>query len=421
MDGPLDGVKVLEFSEIIAAPFAGMLLSDMGADVIKVEPPWGEAWRLIRQFIPLESRTFMAVNRGKRSLPLDLSHPEGLEVVHKLLPETDVAIVNYRPDVPYKLGIDYETLSAKNPRLIYCENTAFGTKGPESHLPGYDIIVQALSGLIASEGKMASGVPQHMFTPVVDVSTGLSMAWAICAALYVRERTGHGQKIESSLLSNALAMQGSRFLQVKDTDTEIQEALLEEVALLQAQGISYEEVQAHYQAFHAPPPGNIYYRMYQTRDGALAVGCLSDALRHKLLSALGLEDIRFEPLYDAGSPDARAFGDELTAKAEDLFRGKTTAEWVAVLDEAGVPSGPVRFTEALLEEQQVVANDMVVELDHRLAGKLKMVGPLVKMSETPLSARAASPALGEHVDEILDSLGYSQERIRQLRDMGVTR
>ena len=252
MDGPLDGVKVLEFSEIIAAPFAGMLLSDMGADVIKVEPPWGEAWRLIRQFIPLESRTFMAVNRGKRSLPLDLSHPEGLEVVHKLLPETDVAIVNYRPGVPYKLGIDYETLSAKNPRLIYCENTAFGTKGPESHLPGYDIIVQALSGLIASEGKMASGVPQHMFTPVVDVSTGLSMAWAICAALYVRERTGHGQKIESSLLSNALAMQGSRFLQVKDTDTEIQEALLEEVDLLQAQGISYEEVQTHYQSFHAP-------------------------------------------------------------------------------------------------------------------------------------------------------------------------
>ena len=268
---------------------------------------------------------------------------------------------------------------------------------------------------------MVGGVPQHMFTPVVDVSTGLSMAWAICAALYARERTGRGQKIEASLLSNALAMQGSRFLQVKDTDTEIQKDLLEEVALLQAQGVSYEEVQAHYQSFHAPPPGNIYYRMYQTRDGALAVGCLSDALRHKLLAVLGLEDIRFDPFYDAGSPDARAFGDELTAKAEGLFRGKTTAEWVAVLDEAGVPSGPVRFTEDLLEEQQVVANDMVVELDHHLAGKLKMVGPLVKMSETPLRARSASPALGEHVGEILDSLGYSPEQVRQLRDMGVTR
>ena len=158
MVGPLDGIKVLELSEMIAGPYAGMLLADMGADVIKVEPPWGEAWRLVQQVVPLESRPYMAVNRGKRSLPLDLTKPKGQEVLYKLVPDTDVMIVTYRPDVPKKLGIDYETMHAKNPRLVYCANTAFGTEGPQSRLPGYDLILQAMTGLMAAEGKTKDGV-----------------------------------------------------------------------------------------------------------------------------------------------------------------------------------------------------------------------------------------------------------------------
>ena len=153
MPGPLDGVKVLEFSEIIAGPFGGMLLSDMGADVIKVEPPWGEPWRFAREFIPNESRTYIAVNRGKRSLPLDLTRAEGREIAYRLLPETDVVVVNARPDVPHKLGIDYETLSAINPRIVYCDITAFGRQGPQRHRPGYDIVTQAMTGLMAAEGE----------------------------------------------------------------------------------------------------------------------------------------------------------------------------------------------------------------------------------------------------------------------------
>ncbi len=156
MVGPLDGIKVLELSEMIAGPYAGMLLADMGADVIKIEPPWGEAWRLVQQVVPLESRPYMAVNRGKRSLPLDLTKPKGQEVLYKLVPDTDVMIVTYRPDVPKKLGIDYETMHAKNPRLVYCANTAFGTEGPQSRLPGYDLILQAMTGLMAAEGKPES-------------------------------------------------------------------------------------------------------------------------------------------------------------------------------------------------------------------------------------------------------------------------
>ena len=260
MVGPLEGVRVLDFSEIIAAPYAGMLLADMGADVIKVEPPWGEPWRLIQQFIPLESRTYMAVNRGKRSLPLDLSHPEGREVVHRLLsgapdmPGTDVVIHNYRPGVASRLGIDYETLSGKSPSLIYCEATAFGTQGPHSQRPGYDIIVQAMSGLMASEAKSSEGVPQHVFTPVVDTATGISMAWAICAALYAREKTGRGQKIEASLLATALGMHGSRFLSVEAVDAETQGALKEEIDALRQGGHPYNELEDLYLSYHGSPP-----------------------------------------------------------------------------------------------------------------------------------------------------------------------
>ena len=421
MTGPLSDVRVLEFGEIIAVPFATMLLADMGADVIKVEPVWGEAWRHVQQLIPDESRHYIAINRGKRSLPLDLRRPEAREIVYNLLDATDVVVVNYRPDVPKKLGIDYETLAAKNSRLIYCENTAFGSMGPQSHLPGYDIIVQAISGLMASEAKAVEGVPQHVFTPVVDVSAGLSMAWAVCAALYVRERTGLGQKVEASLLATALGMQLARFLRIDSVDREPQRSLLKELARLQEQGSSYEVLEACYQDYHAPPPPSIYYRTYRTSDGFLAVGCLSDPLRQKLLAVLGLHDIRFEADYRRDSPEALEFGLELAAKAEGLFQGHTTRHWLAVLGGSGIPAAPLRFTEELLDDEQVIANELVVDLEHQLVGKVRMAGPLVKMSETPLCAATSSPALGQHTDEILGALGYGPEDIQRLRDAGVTR
>ena len=160
MPGPLDGIKILEFTQIIAGPFAGMLLADMGADVIKVEPIQGEPWRHATQFMPGESKTYMSLNRGKRSLPLNLADSDAIGIVHKMIAEIDVVIINARPDVPVKLGIDYETLATINPRLIYCDNTAFGRRGPNSYRPGYDLIIQAMSGLMAAEGKIEDGVPR---------------------------------------------------------------------------------------------------------------------------------------------------------------------------------------------------------------------------------------------------------------------
>ncbi|MCH8185211.1 MAG: CoA transferase [Chloroflexi bacterium] len=422
MPGPLDGVRILEFTEIIAGPYGGMLLSDMGADVIKVEPPWGEPWRFAQEFVPNESRNFISLNRGKRSLPLDLTKPEGLEIVYKLIPDMDVVIINARPDVPHNLGIDYETLSARNPRLIYCDNTAFGRKGPHSYRPGYDLIVQAMTGLMASEGKVLDGVPQQIqSTAIADYATGITIAWAICAALYHRERTGKGQMVETTLLASALGVQTGRFIQVAAVDDERRKDFLELLGRMRANGTPFDEIHRQYREKLSPRVGNIYYRTYQASDGVLAIACLSDRLRKRAADLLELDDIRFQPGYDPMSEEARIFGEKLVAEAEAVLLTKTVEEWLKLFDDVGVPAGPVRFVEELIDDEQVIANDLVVELEHSVAGPLKMVGPMLTMSDSPLEVKLASPALGEHTDDILTSLGLGEAEIQSLRDAGVTR
>lgn len=421
MSGPLDGIRVLDFTEIIAGPMGAMLLSDMGADVIKVEPLGGEPWRQQSQIAPLESRMYLSLNRGKKSLPLDLTRPEAREIVYRLVPEIDVVVINYRPDVPYKLGIDYETLSAINPRLVYVENTAYGRRGPHSMRPGYDIIIQALSGLMSGDGKIQNGVPQQVSaTAVADTSTGLAIAWGACAALFARERTGKGQKIEAALLSTALAVQTMRFVQVEGADQENRERFLEEINALRMAGAPYEEIYSRYEALRFRLPGNIYYRTYKTRDGVIATACLSDRLRKRMADALGLYDMRFEEGVDLLGEEYTRFAGELTQKAEGLFLTRSTDEWIDILDSVGVPCGPVLFTEELTHHEQVVANDMVVDLQHPTVGNVRMFGPVLRMTETPLKAQSASPALGQHSEAILVSLGYSAEEVRRLKDEGVT-
>jgi formyl-CoA transferase len=415
MVGPLAGIHILEFTEIIAGPFAGMLLSDMGADIIKVEPPEGEPWRLFVQFVPTESRGYISLNRGKRSLTLDLTKPRAQEVVRRLVPDTDVVLVNYRPDVAAKLGIDYETLSALNPRLIYCDNTAFGRRGPQAHRPGYDIIAQGLSGVMATEGKTQDGVPLMSAIPVADFSTGIMMAWSICAALFVRERTGRGQMIETTLLGSALAVQPSHFQLVESVDLEWRQRFLERLEQARTGGQDYEELRKFLIATRpVQAVGNIHYRVYKTKDSYIVVGALSAALRKKLCAALGIEDRRIgNPDWDPTKPESREYAEKLVEQAEALFKERTTEEWLALFDD--------KFTQELMDDPQVVANDLQVDVEHSLVGTVRMVGPPLQMSETPLQVQGPSPALSQHTDEILSSLGYSSDEIASLRQTGAIR
>jgi len=423
LPGPLAGVRILEFSEIIAGPFAGMLLSDMGADVIKVEPPEGEPWRLYAQFIPTESRGYISLNRGKRSLALDLSKPEARDIVRQLVAEMDVVVVNYRPDVSEKLGIDYETLAAIKPDLVYCDNTAFGRRGPQAHRPGYDIIVQGVTGVMATEGKIERSVPMMNAIPVADYSTGIMMAWAVCGALYARERTGRGQKIETTLLGSALAVQNAHFQVVESVDREWRQRFLDRLAEARADGSDYDELRKFLIAIRPVQSiGNIYYRVFRTKDSHVVVGALSLALRRKVCAALGIEDQRLEtPDWSPADAKWREYGAGLVERVERLMRERTNDEWLAVFDKHGVPAGPFRFTQELIDDPQVLANDLQVTVEHPLAGTVKMAGPPLQMSETPLAVQGPPPALGQHSDDILAAIGYTPERIASLREAGVIR
>lgn len=423
--GPLLGVKVLDLSEIIAAPFCTMLLADMGADVIKVEPPEGEAWRLQAQFLPGESKGFMSLNRGKRAIAVNLKTAEGQAIVHALARESDVAVVNYRPDVPARLGIDYETLAVINPRLIYAANTAFGATGPYAQRPGYDIILQAMSGLMAGAGSITDqGLPMTIGgTAIADFAAGLTLTWAICAALYERERSGKGQRIDTSLYGAALAVQTSRFFSVEQADAPMRSQLLEQVQAMRAEGKPYAEIVQTVNAARglaAQLGTNLYYRVYRASDDFVAVGCLSHALRVKFCRVLGIEDPRLAmPVFDQRSDEARAIAAGLVIEAETRFLERSAAEWIADFEAVGVPAGPVRFADELFDDPHVLANNLVVDVEHDAAGPLKMFGPPVQMSRTPLQPQGASPTLGAHTDAILRALGYDDARIAELHTRGV--
>ena len=421
LPGPLDGIKIVEFTQIIAAPFGGMLLSDMGAEIIKIEPIEGEPWRLHTEFLPKESKTFMGLNRGKKSLPLDLQSQEGLEIAQKLVAEADVVIINARPDVPKNLGIDYETLSETNPKLIYCDNTAFGRQGPHGYRPGYDLIIQAMSGLLAADNKVVDGVPQQVTaTAVADYTTGVAIAWGVSAALFSRERTGKGQKIDTTLLSTSLLIQGG-FMEVEEHGKEEKDELVETLGALRQAGMPYQSLLDQQQIFS---PFNtafrIYYTTYQTANDVIAIACLSNRLRKKAADAIGVVDPRFSEGYDPEDPSIVSAIESLSEEMKAILLTKTGEEWLSILDAAGVPAGPVRFIQELTNDEQVIANEMVVEVNHSLAGKVRMAGPMIQMSETPLAVQSASPALGEHTNEIMLNLGYSEDEITDLKSRNIT-
>jgi len=423
MAGPLDGIKVVEFSEIIAGPVGGVLLSDLGADVIKVEPPWGDPWRGSPTRVgppeAKETRGFIAVNRGKRSIRLDLTKPEGVKVVHRLVSESDVVITNHRPDVPAKLGIDYETLSKIKPDLVYCEITAFGRAGPESAKPGYDIIMQARTGLMATNGTIDNGVPRVIRgTPPIDFATGYAVSQGVLAGLFHRERTGKGQKIETSLLSNALYIQTLPLTYVPSSPSAQSRMVSEDLPAVREAGLPYEDVNALYQQNDRSPAYRPYYRTFQTQDWVIAVGCLSEPLKKKMADAMGLDDPRFSPGYDQQTEEALESDRQIVLKVERMLLEKPAEHWIDLLERAGVPVAPLKFVEEMVFDEQAIAKGLIVEQEHQLAGTVRTAGPIFKMSESPTEAVIPSPRLGEHSLEVLSELGYSDSEVKTLIESG---
>ena len=425
MAGALEGIRVLEFSQIIAGPYACQNLAEMGAEVIKVEPPDGEPWRQFSQFYPGEAKYFQSLNRGKKSLAIALQDSAAQDLIMKLIPFCDVVLVNYRPDVAKRLGIDYATLSAIKSDLIYADNTAFGRSGPWSHRPGYDIVVQAVSGMMAAEGKLGDdGEPKTISsTAIADYGTGLALAWGITAALFHRERTGEGQLVESTLLQTALSFQAASIFDLPLADSQSGAyASREMVAKKRSENASYVELlEARNGGISSLLGGiaNIYYRPYQTKDGAMAVGALSSGLWAKVRTALETDFLGWaDPNLASATPEWIEDATRQVKELEAFVRSKTTQEWMEILDREGVPGGPVNFPEDMLTDPQVIANGMLTEIDHELTGPQTQVGPIINKSTTPKET-SESPEHGRDNDRYAEMAGFSEQEIESMREAGV--
>ncbi|MBI3953159.1 MAG: CoA transferase [Chloroflexi bacterium] len=380
----LEGVKVLDLSSYVAGPYAGTILADLGADVIRVESLEGDTYRY-----GLIYGGFLAWNRGKRSLAVDLTKPAGQRILHQLVPGADILMQNFRPAVAQKLGVDYDTVRALNPRIIYYAGSGYGQSGPYSAKPGFDPLLQARSGIMRAAG--GEGDPRGVGgTPITDVVCAMSAAWGMALALLARARTGQGQLLEASLLNAAVAAQAGEMV---------------------------------FYAGKPPPrprlPGNLGYsageRLYQTAAGWLYVECT--APEH--WQALGR-------LTGAGIPHQRppegSEGDALAQTAlEAAFRSRPAREWYALLLEGGVPCAPVQDMDTLYTDSGVLANGAFVEHQHPVSGLLKQLGMMVQLAETPGTLRGPAPELGQHTDEILRAVGYGDAQIASLREQHVVR
>lgn len=421
MASALTGITVVDFTEYIAGPYCTMMLADMGATVIKVERPEGDAWRHTAPVAPYEGRGYLGVNKGKRSIAIDLTREEGREVADRMCATADVVALNYRPGVAERLGLDYPALSSRNGSLVYAEITAFGREGPYAGRAGFDILSQAATGMILYENKIERGVPTYISTiAVADLTTGMLTAFAIVNALYARVSTGRGQKIETNLFASGVAAQYRPLLSVDEQDAPPRQGFLAELAKRRVAGLSYNESEKLRREYMAGRGRNNYYRVYETRDGLIAVGCLNNRQRRGLRDALGIEDATVDGLgYDWFSEEVRRAHHEATPAMESRFGGETTRQWLETLDASDVPCAPVNFPEEMFDHPHVAANDMMLSLDHDVLGTIRLPACPIRMSDTPPMTPAAPPSLGAHGREVLREYGYAEADIDRLFQTGV--
>jgi len=405
MPGPLSHVKVIDLSRVLAAPWTGQNLADLGAEVIKVErrgkgddsrafgPPW---LKDARGNDTAESAYFAAANRGKKSITVDLSQPAGQEIVRKLAAQCDVLLENYKVGDLGRYGLAYEDIRKINPGIVYCSITGFGQTGPDKDKPGYDFMIQGMGGLMSITGErddLPGGGPQRVGVPIVDMMTGMYATIAVCAALAHREKTGEGNYIDLALLDAQvafLANQGMNYLATGDTPQRLGNA----------------------------HPNIVPYQTFKTADGDIILACGNDNLFGKFCEVAGCTELVADTRFATNGKrvENRA---ELTPLLAAIFARRTTRDWVAALEAGGVPNGPINTIEQVFREPQVVARGMRIELEHPTAGKVPLVASPMRFSATPIEHEIAPPTLGQHTDEILrDLLKLTAAEIAKLKASG---
>jgi crotonobetainyl-CoA:carnitine CoA-transferase CaiB-like acyl-CoA transferase len=406
MSGPLSHIKVLDMSRVLAAPWAAQNLADLGADVIKIERPGkGDDSRAYAPpFLKdenghetKESAYFCAANRGKRSITVNLTKPEGQQLVRELAAQCDVLLENYKVGDLARYGLGYDDLAKINPGIVYCSVTGFGQTGPYKDRPGYDFMAQGMGGLMSITGEPDSvpgGGPQRCGVPIIDLTTGMYATIAICAALANRAVTGKGQWIDVALLDTTvayLANQGQNYL---------------------ATGVSPERIgNAH--------PNIVPYQTFSTADGAIILACGNDNLFRKFCEVAGCMEFTTDPKFSTNAARVQNRA-EITRLLNAVFARRPTREWVKLLDDAGVANGPINNLQQVFEEPQVIARGMKIEMPHAVAGKVTLVASPMRFSGTPIKHEVPPPALGQHTDEILRTvLKKSDAEIAGLRAGGV--
>jgi crotonobetainyl-CoA:carnitine CoA-transferase CaiB-like acyl-CoA transferase len=394
MNGPLDGIRVLDLSQGAAGPTCAMHLGDMGADVIKVEPPGGEWARdLGPPFLDGVAASFLGMNRNKRGIVVDLKHPEGAGVVVRLAEDCDVAIESFRPGVADRLGIGYEALSARNPRLVYAAISAFGQEGPWRDRPGVDGVAQAMSGIMSITGT-ADGPPVKVGVPAADMAGAAFTSQALLAALVARERTGRGQRVDVSLLDALLAFQ------------------VVPLSMYLADGNPPQRLGSA--APYAAPN-----EAYPTKDGWVMVAAYTAIRWPALCGAIGLPDLAGDPRFDANGKRVQARS-ELAAILDPVFRTRTTAAWIEILDEADILCGPLLDYPNLMEQEQVTKGEAVVTVEHPAVGTVRGTAAPGRFSATRAGPSRSGPVFpGEHTAAVLEDRGFTQDEIAALLEGGV--
>ncbi|MCB1519954.1 MAG: CoA transferase [Hyphomicrobiaceae bacterium] len=394
MPGPLSGMKVIELAHIMAGPVAGLMLADMGADVIKVEKTEGgdDTRRFLPPDIHGESAAFMMMNRNKRGIALDLKTSAAREALLRMLTTADVVIENYRHDTMARLGLGYDTLKAINPGLIYCEISGFGRTGPYAERGGFDLIAQGMSGLMSVTGEAPGRPPVKVGPPVTDITAGILAAMG-CAAAYARKlQTGEGQRVDTSLFEAGI------------TQTYWQSAITFATGNPPGPMGSAHPLNAPYEAFH-------------TADGWLTLGAANQVNWERMLKVIGAPELNNDPRF-ASNRQRLENRLALAAMLAPYFEARPTSYWLAELEAAGVPAGPVLSIAEMHRDPQTLARNMVVATEHPVAGRVETIGLPVKFHGTPGGVARPAPVFGQHTREVLAEYGFDDDEIRELCDMG---